>query len=111
MYFDKFATLYKNQTGNVITRGELNNQISNIIDNVKQSLEVTNLLKEITIKVIDDRMYYMKTGLQKHGITKHDYKNAFDVLCKIAEKDIRDENQKMIFKIFAEYIKISIDNS
>ncbi len=111
MYFNKFATLYKNQTGNVITRDELNNQISNIIEKVKQSLEVTKILKEITIKVIDDRMYYMKTGHQKHGITKMDYKSAIDVLCKIAEKDIKDEQQKMFVKFMAEYIKSYIGNT
>ncbi len=111
MYFSKFATLYKNQTGNVITRDELNNQISIIIEKVKSSLEMCNYLKRITIKVIDDRMYYMKTGRQKHGITKKDYKNAIDVLSKIAEKDIKDEKQKMLFKIMVEYIKSSIDNS
>lgn len=111
MYFNKFASFYRNQTGNIITREELNNQISIIIDKVKSATEICDFLRKITLKVIDDRMYFMKTGHQKHGITKNDYKNAIDVLSKIAEKDMKNEQEKTFLKFIAEFIKKSIDNS
>lgn len=111
MYFNKFANFYRNQTGNVITRDELDNQISIIIKKIETAIEICKYLKQITIKVIDSRVYYMKTGHQKHGITKEDYKKAIDVLSKLAEKDIQNEQEKMFLKALVECIKKSIDNS
>lgn len=111
MYFKSFAAFYKNQTGEVITRAELDSQIIIFIQKIKTAAEICNYLKNVTIKVIDSQMYYMKTGQYKHGITKKDYKIAIDVLSKIAEKDIKDERQKAIFKFLIESIKKSIDNS
>lgn len=111
MYFNKFAALYENYTGKVITRVELDNQISIIIKKIETATEICDCLKRITIKVIHSRMYYMKTGQQKHGITKEDYKNTIDVLSKIAEKDMKSEQEKTFLKLITEFIKKSIDNS
>ena len=111
MYFNKFANFYRNQTGNVITRDELDNQISIIIKKIETATEICKYLKQITIKVIESKVYYMKTGHQKHGITKEDYKNAIDVLSKIAEKDMQSEKEKTFLKFWVEFIKKSIDNS
>ena len=105
MYFKSFASFYKNQTGKIITRDELNSQISIFIQKIETATEICNCLKYATIKVIDSQMYYMKTGQYKHGVTKKDYKNAIDVLSKIAEKDIKDERQKIILKFLTESIK------
>lgn len=110
-YLNKFANFYRNQTGNVITRDELDNQISIIIKKIETATEICNYLKKITIKAIDSQMYYMKTGQLKHGITKEDYKNAIDVLTKIAEKDMKSEQEKTFLKFCVEFIKKSIDNS
>lgn len=110
MNFNRFAAYYNNITGNTITRDELNNQVSFIIQKVKAALDVSTHLKSITIRVIQSRMYYIQTGQQQHGITKQDYKNAIDVISKIAEKDIKDEQQKKNFKFWVEFLKSAIDN-
>lgn len=111
MYFNQFADFYKNLTGYSITREEFNKQISITIQKIEKALEISDYLKKITIKVIESRIFYMNTGQQKHGITKQDYKNAIDVMAKIAEKDIQDEKQKLFFKCLIEALKKSIDNS
>lgn len=110
MTFNRFAAYYNNMTGNTITRNELNNQISFIIQKVKDALDISNFLKNTTIKVIHSRMYYIQTGQQKHSITKQDYKNAIDVISKIAERDIKDDQQKKYFKFWVEFLKKAIDN-
>lgn len=111
MKYNEFSEIYKRITGNDITRDEVNNKILIIIDKIKSASDIHNFLKKITIKVIDDRMYFMKTGHQKHGINKNDYKKAIDVLSKIAEKDIKNEQERMFLKCITEFIKQSIDNA
>ncbi|MCM1133192.1 MAG: hypothetical protein NC340_06940 [Ruminococcus flavefaciens] len=111
MKYNEFSEIYKRITGNDITRDEVNNKILIIIDKVKSATDIHIFLKEITLKVIDDRIYFMKTGHQKHSLTKNDYKKAIDVLSKIAEKDIKNEQEKMFLKCITECIKQSIDNA